>query len=73
MGPLLSVNEAAEILGTSVSDVQFRADRGEIPSTLVGGQRYFKRADLEAWMTDLAERERRHLWDPNSSGWGPWR
>ena len=36
-GPLLTVDDAAQVLGVSVQTVRRMVDRGEIPATQLGG------------------------------------
>lgn len=46
----LRLSAAAKVAGLPVNDLRARADRGEVPSSLVPGERwrYFRRSDMEA-------------------------
>lgn len=48
---LLTVNDVARWLGLHVITVYRKAKAGEIPSTLVGSARRFRRSDIEAYLT----------------------
>jgi excisionase family DNA binding protein len=50
--PLLSVRDAAEILGVSRNIVYVWARESRVPCFKLNGVLRFKRADLEAWMED---------------------
>jgi excisionase family DNA binding protein len=49
--PLLSVQQAAQLLSISVRTVYTLVERGELPHVWVGGQIRFVPAVLEAWLT----------------------
>ena len=55
---LVSTNEASEILGKSIATVNRMASDGRLPVAVkasgVTGARFFRRADVEALLTEAA-------------------
>ena len=56
--PLITREQAAEILGMGVHWVSRQAARGTIPSYKWGHSRRFRASELEAWLAARAEGER---------------
>ena len=52
---LLTVIEAAELLGISRTAIYLLLQRGEIPSVKIGRSRRIKRIDLESYVGRLAD------------------
>ena len=50
-GPLLTPEEVAAFSSYATSTIKTYARLGLIPSCRVGGQRRFRRADVDAWIT----------------------
>lgn len=50
MEQLISVNEAASLLGLKASTVREWAKRGRLPSIKISTRRLFRASDLEAWV-----------------------
>jgi excisionase family DNA binding protein len=46
---LVDVNEAARLLGISVSSIAGMVRREELPSVMIGRRRLFRREALERW------------------------
>lgn len=52
----LSTSQAARVLGVTIGTVRRRADRGYLPTFRTpGGQRRFRREDLERFVESLRE------------------
>ena len=52
---LLTVREAAEVLGISRTAIYLLLQRGEIPSVKIGRSRRIKRQDVESYVSGLAD------------------
>lgn len=51
--PLMTIKELAELLGVSVSTIIRWSDAGEIPAPMtIGGSVRWKRATIEAWLSE---------------------
>jgi PTS system nitrogen regulatory IIA component len=73
MGPepdrLLTVKEAAAILGVRPGTVYLWAERGELPSYKIGSLRRFRLADLEAFIESCRQApEQPPPWWPRPAG-----
>ncbi len=52
---LLTVREAANVLGISRTAIYLLLQRGEIPSVKIGRSRRIKRKDIESYVNRLAD------------------